>query len=197
MCINPIKLRPQTRWLFFFSPLLLLVPLFWFPISFGAVVYWIIGFVIFYVSIISLFFQLVQILYRIIKGKEQVYSYKIRLIRPIMAIVIFWAALYSVKLSRIAADQYAVQVAIKVQRDIQSTNLCPPFIEGWTDNKIRYGRFGTKYLIIYLPNESNEFEIRVRHNIDEFLYIKGGIGKQLQVFTSVSGQEKAKEIIAY
>lgn len=45
----------------------------------------------------------------------------------------------------------------------------------------KYGKFGTKYKIYYLLSEDKkDFSIIVRHNIDEGLYIKGGIDKKLQ-----------------
>ena len=48
-------------------------------------------------------------------------------------------------------------------------------------NRISYGDYGTKYPVVYKVSEDKKsFEIRVRHNIDAFLTIKGGVENEIE-----------------
>jgi len=199
VCISLSTQRIWLRWLLVLYPPVWMVFLFWIPFDIFQIIFWFPAAIAFFLSILSLLFQFWRILYRFKKRMDQIPFCKTRLVRPILTIIIFLMASFSLKLSLIAADQYAVKKAKEIQEIVNMERKCPLFLKEWPHDSIMYGRFGTKYPVTYnLSNDDpNEFIICVRHSIDDRFYVKGGIDRELQVFVILDSDKIKKRLNDY
>ena len=177
------------RWLSIILPPLLLIYLIRIPFDIVAHLLWLPGQIAFLISIVSIIATFVKFI-RLGKDKEEQNKIKIRFVRPILTILIFLFALLCLKASQKSADDYATITGKRIQGICNAEKSCPKKIDDW-DNPpddgylpsiIYYGKYGTKYMIYYsISKDGKEFDITVKHNIDEGLDISGGVGKELRM----------------
>jgi len=172
-----------------FVPPLFLLPLFVLPFDFITQIFWYIGGLFFFVSIISIVWKLLKL--RSLRAKGDVFaiaSLKKKLIRPTLAIAIFLLAVLFAFLSIKSADAYGIETAKRVQAECTAQGICPETISEWSEpfsstyaaSETSYGLFGTKYVLRYIPrNNRSEFEVEVRHALEDSFSVKGGVNKQL------------------
>ncbi|MEN6308705.1 MAG: hypothetical protein ABFD91_13240 [Anaerohalosphaeraceae bacterium] len=191
--------RSWVRWLLILYPPAWMLFLFWIPLDIMQAIFWISAGVAFLFSTVSLFFQFSRIIFCFYTKKAQIPFFKMRLLRPAITIVIFLLACFSLRLSLRAADRYAVQKAKEIQAKVNVEKKCSRVFEEWPEEGLMYGRFGTKYPIMYyLSNEDpNTFIIFVRHSIDDGFYIKGGIDRELDVYVLFEGNKITKDLEDY
>jgi hypothetical protein len=184
------------RWILIVTPPLLMIPLYWVPWDILTVLFWTPAIVAFLWSGLSLTINVVRIILRKLRGKPQINYVRARFFRPVLTIAIFLSVNFFVNQSLHSADEFAKETARKVQAEANTNGICPERIEDWELDEwdpnisiIRYGKYGTKYSVRYRPSENKkEFEISVRHNIDEALFISGGVEKELIAELSVEGR---------
>ena len=172
-----------------FVPPLFLLPLFVLPFDFITQIFWYIGAVFFLVSIISVILKLLKLRSLRIKGDIlAIASLKKKLIRPTLAIAIFLLAVLAAFLSIKSADAYGIETAKRMQAECAAQSICPETISGWSEplsstyaaSETQYGLFGTKYILRYITrNNRSEFEIEVRHAMEDSFSVKGGVNKTL------------------
>jgi hypothetical protein len=180
--------KPVLHWLFIIVPPLFVVPFYWINLDIGAVGFWICAGIAFLWSIISLIVNLLRIIIRKLRKKTQIEFCKIRFLRPILTIIIFLLVAFFVHQSRVSADKYGIETAKKIQDVADSNGICPKKIQDWeadkwdpNDSITMYGKYGTKYRLRYHTSEDRkEFVISVRHNIDEYFHVSGGVDRKLK-----------------
>lgn len=172
-----------------FVPPLFLLPLFIFPNDLITSIFWASGELFFLISIISIIWKLFKLRSLCAHGDIlAIASLKTKLIRPTLTIAIFLFALLFAFLSIKSADAYGIKTAKLIQAECATQGICPETISGWSKplsstyaaSETYYGLFGTKYILRYIIiNNQSEFEVEVRHNIDESFSVKGGVNKAL------------------
>jgi hypothetical protein len=172
-----------------FVPPLFLLPLLILPFDFITQFFWYIGGLFFLVSIVSIIWKLLKL--RSLQAKGDVIavaSLKKKLVRPALATGIFLLAVLFAFLSIKSADAYGIETAKRVQAECAAQGICPETISEWSEpfsstyagSETRYGLFGTKYILRYMPrNNRSEFEIEVRHALEDSFSVKGGVNKPL------------------
>jgi len=161
-------------------PPLLMVPLAFMPMDFGTGFLWFIAFCVFLKSSIGL----ARALYRRLAEKER---FKKEQLRPLLAVVILVLAVVLVTASLRSADNFARRLAAAVQAQCRQEGRCPDRVDGHGLDfsrpgfgRCEYGDYGARYTVAYVLSEDKRgFEVRVRHNIDEFFIVKGGVEKKL------------------
>ncbi|MDO8504397.1 MAG: hypothetical protein Q7S36_00910 [Candidatus Liptonbacteria bacterium] len=115
-------------------------------------------------------------------------SLKKKLVRPVLVTGIFLLAVLFAFLSIKSADAYGIETAKRVQAECTAQGICPETISEWSEpfsstyaaSETSYGLFGTKYILRYMPrNNRMEFEIEVRHALEDSFSVKGGVNKPL------------------
>jgi hypothetical protein len=176
-----------------------LIYLIWTPFDFLIHILWIPGQIAFLISIISVIIKLIKLIRLDKTQKELRNQLKIRFIRPMLTILIFLFAVLCLRASRNSADNYAIATSRKIQEICNAKKLCPENIVEWQNvpearghnSSILYGKYGTKYRIFYSVSEDRQtFNMAIRHNIDEGLYIEGGVGKQLKIELPSNGKKR-------
>lgn len=156
-----------------------LIPLIFMPVDMVTGIFWFIAFVIFIKSSVTL----IKFTFQFLRKKTQ---FQKELIRPFLSITIIIISCTLVMASQRSADEFARRIAYSAQELCQQNNKCPEKInemKHYNNNvyKTFYGKYGTKYPVTYIVSEDKmSFEIRVRHNIDEFLIIKGGTKNKMK-----------------
>lgn len=177
-------------WSAIIIPPLLLIYLIWIPVDMVTLLLWFPGAIAFLISAVSTIVNFVKFLRLSKDKKEEIGKIKIRLIRPMLTMLVFLFAILCLAASRKSADNYAATVGKKIQGICSAEELCPESIAGWSsvpeesgyNSVIFYGKYGTKYRVSYsVSKDRKSFNIEVKHNIDEGLSIKGGVGKQLKI----------------
>ena len=176
------------RWVAIILPPLLLFLWVFIPIDMITILFWIVGFLIAGVSGISLLFKLISFLRIGSRNKQERQFLKIQMIRPVLALIVFCLVLLSINLSLKSADNYSLRKAQEIQRICNADQTCPEMVPGWErgvtgdwfQSVTLYGRYGTKYRIIYtVSDDKKSFHMAVKHNIDEAFDIVGGVNKEV------------------
>jgi len=186
-------------WLAIIIPPLLLIYLIWVPFDMPTIVLWLPGMIVFLVSAISIIANFLKFIFLSKGQKDEKNKFKIRFIRPTLAILIFLFAFLCLAASQKSADNYAVNMSKKIQSECNAEKKCPENIAGWWNDlpelsgytsAVLYGKYGTKYRVSYSVSEDKQsFNMAVRHNIDEGLSINGGVDKQLDIKLWSAGKE--------
>ena len=106
-----------------------------------------------------------------------------KFVRPLLTIAAFWIANISLQMAEKSADLYGMEVAKTVQTTCNQQHQCPEYIDGWINAKDAWwnchtlqGYLGIKYAIRYISKDDRKkFSVEVKHNIDESLWIDGGV----------------------
>ncbi len=175
------------QWLLILLPPFVLLFLIRIPIDIISFTFvWLPGMAACVFSVVSIIVRFVKVIVKLRK-KTFYKSYLVRFIRPALTIIFFSLAFHLVKLSEEYADERGIEIAKQLHQRCNQENSIPLRIEGWEDyhsgSSVTYeGRFGSKYPVRYWASseDPNTFKIEVRHNIDESLYIYGGINQKLQ-----------------
>ena len=170
------------------------------PLDMATTPIWLIGWIAFIISVIFILMRVIKILFLERSNNLQRKVLVLKLVRPLLVVIFVILAHLLIKLSIASADQYALKVAREIQRETKMKGVCPENIEGWSPARygcghrdILYGEYGTRYVIRYFFSEDKkEFEIIVRHNIDERCFITGGVNKPLKA--EIFGDGISKEI---
>ena len=183
-----------------FVPPLLLLPLIFIPNDLITSVLWFIADIIFVISVFSFAWKFVKMYkFHRVGDLDSVASIKRKMVRPALAIFIISLATLCGFLSIKSADMYGIEVAKKIQSECVTERICPQIVTGWSDVRSTetyptsatfYGLFGTEYLLKYTPkNNLTEFDIEVRHSIDESFSIVGGVDQSLSASLWGNGQD--------
>ena len=166
-------------WFKIILPPLFLIPLLFVPFDMLTAILWFVAFVVFVKSIASL----AKSIYRRVRGKKQ---FQKELIRPALAIIIIILDVMLIVASQNSADTFARHVANIAQGQCKKNDKCPDRVDGmeFVENglsKISYGDYGAKYPVTYKVSEDKKsFGVTVRHSIDSFLTIKGGVENEIE-----------------
>jgi hypothetical protein len=187
ICLTYKIKNAVLRWSLVVIPPLFIIPLYWVPWDILTCLFWIPAIIAFLWSLLSLIINIVRIIFRKVRKKPQINFVKLRFFRPALTVIIFLFVHFFVNRSLSSADKFAKETAIKIQAQINTSGECPKKIEDWESDKwdpnisiIMYGKYGTKYPVRYHTFEDGkEFEISVRHNIDEGFFVSGGINRAL------------------
>lgn len=168
-------MKEIIAWIKIILPPLLLIPLVFVPFDMFTAFLWVIGFVVFVKSTVTL----TKSIYRNVRKKE---PFRKELIRPSLSIIIIVLNLTLISASQMSADNFARRTAKITLEQCNKAGECPACIDGMAvaENglcRTSYGDYGVKYTVVYKASEDKRsFEIAVRHDIDSFLVIKGGAG---------------------
>ena len=180
--------KKWQQWLAILLPPLLILCLIRISIGeFTLLIFWFPGGLVFAFSVVSIIVHLAIVIVKLFK-KSFNNSYLIRFIRPALTIICFLSAVHFMKLSIRYADEQGIKIARQLHQKCNDEKTLPDHIEGWQwdsylgQSVTLKGRYGTRYPISYslYHDDPNRFTIQVRHNIEDRLYIHGGIGQKLQ-----------------
>lgn len=177
--IRNVYMKKIGEWFKIIVLPLFLVPLAFMPIDAVTGFFWLIAVVILIKSTATL----IKFAFHFLKKKAH---FQKEFIQPLLIIVIIVTSAASVVASQQAADQFARRVAHRSQELCLQNNKCPDKIsemQQYSNNvyKTSYGKYGIKYPVTYIISEDKMcFQIRVRHRLDEYFIIKGGVKNKLE-----------------